>query len=88
MQSAHIELVSSCSLCLSVSCEMCSGKGEVILLDSFFSLLDLTRTDIVLNKEEKAGDGISVIRNSGLFREDCSGLLCGYTSSPSHSAPS
>lgn len=63
---------------------MCSGKGEVILLDSFFSLLDLTRTDIVLNEEEKAGDGISVIRNSGLFREDCSGSLCGYTSSPLH----
>lgn len=48
------------------------------------SLLDLTRTDILSNKEQKAGDGSPGFRNSGLSPEDCSGLLCGCTSSPLH----
>jgi len=31
-----VDLVSSCSVCLSWSPEMCSGKDEMILLDSLF----------------------------------------------------
>lgn len=86
-KSAHtfwVDLVSSCSVCLSWSPEMCSAKEEMILLDSLFSLLDLTRIDILLNEEQKAGDGTPGIRNSRLFQEDCSGLLCGCTSFPLH----
>lgn len=68
-QCAHLCLypVSSCSVCLSWSPEICSGKEGDDSDCLLFSLLDLTRIDVLLNEEEEAGDGM---RNARLFQED------------------
>lgn len=71
-QCAHLCLdpVRSCSVCLSWSPEMCSGKEGDDSARLLFSLPDLTRIDALLNEEEEAGDGSLGIRNARLFQED------------------